>query len=62
MELPDKVYSEYCNNAKLAERRYLFLKSIPKAMRPIDHVQVLAQWEEGREKYVNKSKTLPKGE
>lgn len=51
MELPDKVYAEYCNNAKLAERRYKFLKSMPKSMRPIDHVQALQAWDEGRKKY-----------
>lgn len=50
-ELPDKVYAEYCNNAKLAEKRYQFLKSIPKALRPIDHEEALKAWELGRNRY-----------
>lgn len=49
--LPNKVYAEYCNNAKLAERRYKFLKTMPKAMRPIDHEEVLKGWEQGRSLY-----------
>lgn len=52
MELSDKVYSEYCNNPVLAERRYQFLKSMPKALRPYDHEEALKAWEAGRQKYM----------
>lgn len=60
--LPDKVYSEYVNNAKLAERRYKFLKTMPKALRPIQYAEALKGWEEGRSRYLIESITKCHGD
>lgn len=54
MELIDKVYNEYCNNEKSAERRYQFLLTMPKNLRPIEYDQVLKEWQEARKRYKNK--------
>ena len=38
-------------NFKFAERRFKFLQSMPKSLRPYNHFQVIESWEEGIKRY-----------
>ena len=45
-ELTDRILRELSNNERLTMRRYKFLKTMPKPLRPIEYAETLQSWEE----------------
>jgi len=56
-ELVNKVIRELNNHERLAMRRYKFLKTMPKSLRPIEYAESLASWEEAIKQFTNLNKS-----
>jgi len=54
-ELIEKVMKECKSNLIFAEKRLLFLRTMPKSIRPIEYQETLESWEFAIKKYKNET-------
>ena len=55
-QLVHKVLRELSQNEHRAMKRYKFLKTMPKSLRPIEYQESLASWEEAIRQYNDANK------